>query len=85
MKARLLLDPEWSSRTWQIGEDIRSGDNDLRIHKMLVESRTLTLLVGGGHKLVPLTLDPLPQAELILGGSEELGDLFGMLVALYWS
>jgi len=30
-----------------------------------------------------LLLDPLPDAQLILGRPEELGDLFGVLVALH--
>ena len=32
---------------------------------------------------MPLVLEPFSYAQLILGGSQELGLIFGMLVALY--
>lgn len=49
---------------------------------MLVEGGVGTLLVGGGNKLVTLVLEPLPDSELVLGGTEELRLLLGVLVAL---
>jgi len=64
------------------GSDVRCGDDDFRIDEVLVELRVLTLLVGGGDELVALLLDPLPQTELILGGTEETGLLLSVDTAL---
>lgn len=50
----------------------RSGDDDLGINKVLVESRVCTVLVRGGDELVALVLDPLAQTELVLSGTEQL-------------
>lgn len=60
----------------------RGGDDDFSVDKLLVESRVLTLLVGGGHQRVALVLEPLAQAELILGGTQKLGLLLGVLKPL---
>lgn len=62
--------------------DLRSGDNDLRIHKLLLELAVLALLVGSGHESVTLVLNPLPDAELVLGRAQQVGLLLGVLVAL---
>ena len=41
--------------------DVRSGNDNLSIDKVLVELGVLTLLVGGGDELVALLLNPLPD------------------------
>lgn len=66
------------------GEHVRSGDDDLGIDELLVELGALTVLVGGGNQSVALVLEPLADAELVLGGSEKLGNLCvkAMLVAV---
>lgn len=62
-------------RQWR--SNIRSGDDDLGVDELLVELGVLTLLVRGGHESVALVLEPLAEAELVLGGSEKLRDLEG--------
>ena len=59
-----------------------SGDDDLCVDQLLVEGGALALLVRGGDQGVALVLEPLADAELILGGTEQLGLLLGVLVAL---
>lgn len=49
---------------------IRSGDDDFSVDELLVESRVLALLVGSGDQGVTLLLEPLPQAELVLSGTQ---------------
>ena len=58
--------------------DVRCGDDDFGVNEVLVELRVLTLLVGGGDELVALLLDPLPQTELVLGGTEKTGLLLSV-------
>lgn len=65
------------------GSDVRCGDDDFGINKVLVELGVLTLLVGRGDELVALLLDPLPQTELILGGTEETRLLLSVDTALW--
>lgn len=60
----------------------RGGDDDLGVNKLLVELAVFTLLVGGGHQSVALLLDPLPDTELVLGGSQKLGFLCSVLTTL---
>lgn len=62
--------------------DVRGGDDDLCVNKVLVKLGVLALLVGRGDELVALLLNPLPDTELVLGGSEELGLLLGVDAAL---
>ena len=50
--------------------DVRSGNDNLSINKVLVELGVLAFLVGGGDELVALLLDPFPDAKLVLGSSE---------------
>jgi hypothetical protein len=56
-------------------EDVRSGDDDLGVNKLLVELGVLALLVGGGNEGVTLVLQPLADTELIFSCSEKLRDL----------
>lgn len=56
--------------------DSRSGNDDLGVNELLVESRVLTLLVRGGNESVTLVLEPFPNAELVFGGSQKLRDLY---------
>lgn len=58
--------------------DVRCGDNDFSINKVLVELRVLTLLVGGRDEFVTLLLDPFPQTKLVLGGTEKTGLLLSV-------
>lgn len=62
--------------------DVRRGDDDLRIYQVLVKLGALAFLVGGGDELVALLLNPLPDTELVLSGSEELRLLLGVDAAL---
>jgi hypothetical protein len=57
---------------------VRCGDDDFGVNKVLVELRVLTLLIGGCDELVTLLFDPLPQTELILGGTEKTGLLLSV-------
>ena len=59
--------------------DLRSGDDDLSVYKVLVEGRVLTLLVGGSDELMSLILEPLSDTKLVLGCTEERWDLLGVL------
>lgn len=54
---------------------LRSGDDNLSIDELLVELGVLTLLVRGGDQGVALVLEPLAETKLVLGSTEELGDL----------
>lgn len=58
--------------------DVRCGDDDLCVYKVLVELRVLALLVRGGNELVALLLNPFSDTEFVLGGSEKLGLLLGV-------
>jgi hypothetical protein len=62
-------------RVYGIWSNIRSGDDDLSVNKLLVKSRVLAVLVGGGDKGVALVLEPFANTKLVLGGSEKLGNL----------
>lgn len=64
--------------TW----NIRSGDDDFSINKLLVKGRVLTILVGGGDEGVTLRLEPLAQTKLVLSGTEKAGLVLGVLTAL---
>ena len=57
------------------GPDLRSGDDDLGINKLLVELGVLAFLVRCGNEGVALILEPLADAELVLGGAQQLRDL----------
>jgi hypothetical protein len=61
---------------------LRSGDDDLSIDELLVEGGVLALLVGGGDQSVASILEPLADAELVLGSTEETGLLLGVLTTL---
>lgn len=58
------------------------GDDDLRVNQLLVKGRVLALLVGGGDEGVALALDPFPQTQFILDGTEKTGLLLGVFAAL---
>jgi len=62
--------------------DVRRGNDNLRVDKVLVERRTLALLVRGCDELVALLLNPLPDTKLVLGGSEETRFLLGVNATL---
>ena len=62
--------------------DVRRGNDNLRVDKVLVERRTLALLVRGCDELVALLLNPLPDTKLVLGGSEKTGLLLSVDAAL---
>lgn len=64
-------------------ENERSGDNDFSVDELLVEGGVLALLVGGGYQGVTLVLEPLADAKLVLGGTEQLRLLLGVLTTLY--
>lgn len=64
-------------------ENERSGDNDFSVDELLVKGGVLALLVGGGYQGVTLVLEPLADAELVLGGTEQLRLLLGVLTTLY--
>lgn len=57
------------------GECLRSGDDDFGVDQLLVKLGVGALLVRGGHQGVALVLEPLANAELVLGRAEEGGDL----------
>ena len=61
---------------------LRGGDDDFGIDQFLVKLGVLALLVGGCNQGVALVFQPLPDTELILGCSEELRYLLGVLSAL---
>lgn len=50
-----------------------SGDDDLSILELLVEGRTLIVLVRCGDESVALILEPLADTELVLSGTEKEG------------
>ena len=62
---------------------VRCGNDDLSVDELLVELGVLALLVGGGDEGVALVLEPFADAELVLCGSEELGDLEVRLACLF--
>lgn len=64
------------------GGGIRGGDDDLGVDELLVEFGVLALLVRGGDESVALVLEPLADAQLVLGGAQEFGDLLGVLAAV---
>jgi hypothetical protein len=57
------------------GASLRSGDDDFGVDQLLVKLGVGALLVRRGHQRVALVLEPLADAELVLGGAEEGGDL----------
>ncbi|KAL2170109.1 hypothetical protein VTG60DRAFT_5204 [Thermothelomyces hinnuleus] len=56
-------------------EDARCGDDNLGINQLAVKGRVLAVLVRGGHEGVALVLEPLAQAELILGRPQKVRHL----------
>jgi hypothetical protein len=83
----------WLGRWWGFGvagqrvrvrgsSDVRCGDDDLCIYKLLVELGVLALLVRCGDERVTLFFDPRPDPELVLRRSEEVGFLLRMLATL---
>ena len=54
---------------------LRGGDDNLGVDELLVKDRVLALLAGGGDQSMALVLEPLADAELVLSGSEKLGNL----------
>ena len=71
----LVGPPMWALRG---SCDVRCGDDDLCVDKVLVKLGVLALLVGSGDELVALLLDPFPQAKLVLSGTKKLGLLLGV-------
>ena len=61
----------------------RSGDDNFSVDELLIKGGVLALLVRGGHQGVTLVLEPLADAELVLGGTEQLRLLLGVLTTLY--
>lgn len=57
--------------------NLRSGDDDLGVDKLLVKLGLGALLVRGRHEGVARILEPLADAKLVLGRAQELGDLAG--------
>ena len=62
---------------------LRGGNDDLGVDQLLVKSGVLAVLVGGGDQSVASILEPLADAELVLGSTEETGLLLGVLTTLY--
>jgi hypothetical protein len=60
----------------------RGGNDNLGIDELLVKGGVLTVLVGGGDQSVTSILEPLADAELVLGSTEETGLLLGVLTTL---
>ena len=58
------------------------GDDDLGVHQFLVEPAVLPFLVARRHERVPLLLEPLADAQLVLGRAEERGLLARVVVAI---
>lgn len=56
--------------------NLRSGDDDLGVNKLLVKLGLGALLVRGSHERVARVLEPLADAKLVLGRAQELGDLW---------
>lgn len=61
---------------------LRCSDDDFSVDKLLVELAVLTLLVGGGYQRVALVLNPFPDTQLVLRGTEQTRLLSRVLVAL---
>jgi hypothetical protein len=57
---------------------LRSGDDDLGVGELTLEHGVGAFLVGGGDQGVALGLEPRAETELVLGGTEKLGDLLGV-------
>ena len=65
-----------------LGPGLRGGNDDFGVDQFLVELAVLALLIGGGDEGVALGFNPRSQAQLVLGRAQQLGLLFGMLMAL---
>ena len=63
-------------------ENLRSGDDHFGVNELFVKGRVLTLLVRGGDESVAIVLEPLADAELVLGSTEHAGLLGSMLTTL---
>lgn len=63
--------------------DIRCGNDDLRIDQFTIKGGVCTIFVGGGDELMALVFQPLSQTKLVLTGSKEFGDIFGVLMTLH--
>ena len=70
------------SGTFSFEVDIRRGDDDFGVDKLLVEFGACALLVRCSHESMALGLDPFSNPELVLGRSKQLWHINGMLVAL---
>ena len=68
-------------RRW--GSDcIRSGDDDLCINEFFIEFTVLAIFIRCGDQCMAFGFEPLSNTQFVLSCSKELGDLFGMLVAV---
>jgi hypothetical protein len=61
----------------------RGGNDNLSVDELLVKGGVFAILVGGGDQSVASILEPLADAELVLGSTEETGLLLGVLTTLY--
>jgi len=59
-----------------------SSDDDFSVDELLVKGGVLALFVGCGYQGVTLVLEPLADAELVLGGTEQLRLLLGVLTTI---
>lgn len=60
----------------------RSCNYHLGINHFLLEDAVLPLFVRGGDQRVTLILEPFPDAELVLSGSQKLWFLLSVLTTL---
>lgn len=61
----------------------RGGNDNLSVDELLVKGGVFAILVGGGDQSVASIFEPLADAELVLGSTEETGLLLGVLTTLY--
>jgi len=57
-------------------------NDDLGVDELALKGAVLALLVGRGHEGVALRLEPLADAQLALGGAEQVGLLLGVVAAI---
>jgi hypothetical protein len=79
----MLEEISGSERNSTRARGLRRCDDNFRVDKFLVKGGILTLLIGRCHEGMSLVFEPLSNAKLVFGGTQEAWLVVGMVTTLF--